>query len=293
MRFRASGFLQVFLVLFCLAIFPDTGRSADSRDAANAVFFKDVRARLLTEGFNQTLLDRLYSKPDVHFDAKTVSLFFVHSEARVDYDQFTTWQAIRKAKHYIETYERELQYARAKYRVDPEVITAIILVETQLGTYLGRSLVFNALSTMAALTDPGARDILYAELPPKRRYSRAKFEKKAARKSKWALNELIAFIHYTAREDMDTTRIKGSYAGAMGISQFMPSNAYALAKDGNGDGRIDLFEHADAIASIAYYLKYHGWKPGISAKKQHRVIKHYNNSDVYAKTVLKVANKLR
>ncbi|RLB95854.1 MAG: protein MltB, partial [Deltaproteobacteria bacterium] len=93
--------------------------------------------------------------------------------------------------------------------------------------------------------------------------------------------------------DMETTRIKGSYAGAMGIAQFMPSNAYALAKDGNGNGRIDLFEHADAIASIAYYLKYHGWKPGLSAKKQHRVILHYNNSTVYANTVLKVADKLK
>ncbi len=292
MRFRALGFLRVFLVLFCLVIFPDIGWSAENSDP-HAVFFEDVQARLLQEGFNRTMLDRLYEKPDVRFDAETVSLFFVHSEARVNYDQFTTWKAIRKARKYIEAHEKELQYARATYRVDPEVITAIILVETQLGGYLGRSLVFNALSTMAALTDKKARDILYRELPAKRRYSRAKFEKKAARKSKWAFNELTAFIHYTAREDMDTTRIKGSYAGAMGLAQFMPSNAYAMAKDGNGDGRIDLFDHADAIASIAYYLKYHGWKPGISSKRQHRMIKHYNNSDVYAKTVLKVAEKLK
>ena len=292
MRFRALGFLVVPLVLFCLALSPDIGRSADANDP-HAGFFKDVQTRLLQEGFNRIMLERLYSRPDVRFDAETVSLFFVHSEARVNYDQFTTWQAVRKARKYMETHEKELQSAQVTYKVNPEVITAIALVETQLGTYLGSSLVFNALSTMAALTDPQAREILYRELPPKRRYSKAKFEKKAARKSKWAFDELTAFIHYTAREDMDTTRIKGSYAGAMGISQFMPSNAYALAQDGNGDGRIDLFEHADAIASIAYYLKYHGWKPGISPKKQHRVILHYNNSDVYAKTVLKLAEKLK
>ena len=292
MRFRALGFLRVFLVVFCLTIIPNIGWSADSSDP-HAVFFEDVQARLRQKGFSQIMLDRLYGKPDVRFDAETVSLFFVHSEARVKYDQFTTWKAIRKARKYIETYEKELQYARATYRVDPEVITAIILVETQLGTYLGRSRVFNALSTMAALTDPAARKILYKELPADRRYSKAKFDKKAARKSKWAFAELTAFIHYTARENMETTRIKGSYAGAMGIAQFMPSNAYALAQDGNGDGRIDLFDHADAIASIAYYLQYHGWKPGISAKKQHRVILHYNNSEVYANTVLKVTDKLK
>ena len=292
MRFRALGFLQVFLVVFCLTIIPDIGRSAESSDP-HAVFFEDVQARLLQKGFSQIMLERLYGEPDVRFDARTVSLFFVHSEARVNYDQFTTWQAIRKARKYIEAREKELQFAKAKYKVDPEVITAITLVETQLGTYLGGSLVFNALSTMAALNDPEARNILYSELPPKRRYSRGKFEKKAAWRTKWALKELVAFIHYTARENMDTTLIKGSYAGAIGIAQFMPTNAYAIAQDGNGDGHIDLFDHADAIASIAYYLQYHGWKPGISAKKQHRVILHYNNSDVYAKTVLKIANKLK
>ena len=75
MRFRASRFLQVFLVLFCLAIFPDTGRSADSRDAAHAVFFKDVRARLLTEGFNQTLAAypalQVVTREPANFDRQT------------------------------------------------------------------------------------------------------------------------------------------------------------------------------------------------------------------------------
>lgn len=292
MRFRALGFLQVFLVFLCLAITPNQGWSTDHSDP-HAIFFKDVQTRLLKEGFNQSMIDSLYGKPEVRFDAGTVSLFFVHSEARVDYEQFTTWKAIRKARKYIKGHDKELQSAKATYRVDPEVITAIILVETQLGTYMGRSRVFNVLSTMAALNDPEARNVLYKELPPKRRYSRAKFEKKADWRTKWAFKELVAFIHYTAREDLDTTRLKGSYAGAIGIAQFMPTNAYKMAKDGNGDGRRNLYEHADAIASVAYYLKYHGWKPGISSKKQHRMVLHYNNSDVYANTVLKIAKKLK
>lgn len=292
MRFRALGFLQVFLVFLYFVTTPNQSWSSDHTDP-HAIFFKDVQTRLLEEGFNQDMIERLYGRQDVHFDVENVSLFFVHSEARVDYEQFTTWRAIRKARKYIETHEKDLQYSKTTYRVDPEVITAIILVETQLGTYMGRSRVFNVLSTMAALNDPKARNVLYKELPPKRRYSRAKFEKKADWRTKWAFKELVAFIHYTAREDLDTTRMKGSYAGAIGIAQFMPTNAYKMAQDGNGDGRKNLYEHADAIASVAYYLKYHGWKPGISAKKQHRMILHYNNSDVYANTVLKIAKKLK
>lgn len=292
MRFRALVFLQVLLFLSCTVLFPSNGLHAIEPTPA-ADYFRDVQARLAKEGFDSTRIAGLYSQPAVRFDTETVSLFFVHSEARINYDQFTTWKAIRKARKYIEAHEKELQYAQARYKVDPEVITAIMLVETQLGSYLGGNLIFNTLSTMAALTDPGARKLLYAELPSKRRYSKEKFEKKAARKSKWAYAELVAFLHYTARENMDPTTLKGSYAGAMGLAQFMPSNALSLARDGNNNGKIDLFEHADAIVSIANYLKYHGWKPGLSPKKQYKVILHYNYSKYYANTVLKIAEKLK
>ncbi|MCP4721788.1 MAG: transglycosylase SLT domain-containing protein, partial [Desulfobacteraceae bacterium] len=87
--------------------------------------------------------------------------------------------------------------------------------------------------------------------------------------------------------------IKGSYAGAMGIPQFMPSNALTLAKDGNNDGRVDLFNHADAISSVANYLKHHGWKPGIPRQRQHEVLFRYNHSNYYVDTLLKVSDKLK
>ena len=63
---------------------------------------------------------------------------------------------------------------------------------------------------------------------------------------------------------MAPQEIVGSYAGAMGISQFMPSNALTLAVDGNRDGRINLFENEDAIASVANYLSHHGYRPGLN-----------------------------
>jgi membrane-bound lytic murein transglycosylase B len=66
--------------------------------------------------------------------------------------------------------------------------------------------------------------------------SRKKFEKKADQKASWAYRELKAFLTYTEKEGMDPTTIKGSYAGAMGISQFMPSNIAPYGKDGNADG---------------------------------------------------------
>jgi membrane-bound lytic murein transglycosylase B len=84
----------------------------------------------------------------------------------------------------------------------------------------------------------------------------------------------------------------GSFAGALGISQFIPSSVLRFAQDGNKDGQINLFDHEDAIMSIAYYLKQHGWKPGLSRNEQFRIVLTYNHSEYYAETILKVAERL-
>ncbi|UCD31427.1 MAG: lytic murein transglycosylase, partial [Desulfobacterales bacterium] len=183
--------------------------------------------------------------------------------------------------------------AEKDYGVDKEVITAIILVETQFGAILGGPFILNTLSTMAALADPVVRERFWEELSHSNQVTRKKYETWVKRKSKWAYNELKAFLKYTARENVDPVDIKGSYAGAMGIAQFMPSRIYTLAKDGNDDGRIDLFNHSDAIASVANYLRHYGWYPGIGRKEAYKVVLHYNYSSPYAKTVLRVSSLLK
>ena len=87
--------------------------------------------------------------------------------------------------------------------------------------------------------------------------------------------------------------VNGSYAGALGIAQFIPSSIQAFGKDGNNDGCIDLFDHADAIASIAHYLKHYGWHSAIDPKSARKVIYHYNHSSYYVDTVLKITGLLK
>ena len=96
-----------------------------------------------------------------------------------------------------------------------------------------------------------------------------------------------------AKENMDPAAVSGSYSGAMGIAQFMPTNVLALARDGNDDGQINLFDHSDAITSIANYLKHYGWHPGIDGQKAYRVIYHYNHSRQYVDTILEVSVLLK
>jgi len=279
------GVLTLMIWMF-FVVFP-----AASEDSTAP--FNSLQARLAGEGFDPVMLKTVFMKPEVHFEPRTVSLFFMHSEARINYDQFLSPESLQKARKYIQDHLSDLNAAEETYGVPKQVITAIMLVETRLGTYLGTSSILNTLSSLAAIKDPGLREVVWNSMQEDRRPDRSAFEEKVVAKSAWAYQELKAYLKYTEREKVDPTSIYGSYAGALGISQFMPSNILAYGRDGNHDGRIDLFNPSDAIMSIACYLKSFGWKPGIGYDDAFNVVYHYNHSKVYVTTILKIADQLK
>jgi membrane-bound lytic murein transglycosylase B len=294
-----TGKDQKFIILFIGFIFimmffaPVQSFEARGETGGNSNYFDSLQEKLVNDGFDKKLIKIVYGNSKVTFETKGVSLFFMHSEARLDYDQYTVRSQIKKARGYMKNHHAELSQAQKKYGVDKEVIAAIILIETQCGTLLGKKSVLNTLSTLASLFDLQVREKLWKEISNTPELTRERFDRKADKKSKWAYRELKAFLDHTIIEGVDPSEIKGSYAGAMGISQFMPSNIPELAKDGNNDGSIDLFNHADAIASIAFFLKRHGWKPEISKEKARKVVHYYNHSDKYVDAVLKISKLLK
>ena len=129
-----------------------------------------------------------------------------------------------------------LARAEQVYGVPAEIIVAIIGVETSYGGNTGRHRVLDALATLAF------------DYP-----KRADFFRK----------ELEHFLVLTRAEGINPLRLKGSYAGAMGLAQFMPSSYRAYAVDFDGDGQRDLWQNpVDAIGSVANYLSKHHWRPG-------------------------------
>jgi membrane-bound lytic murein transglycosylase B len=255
--------------------------------------FSSVKKMLITDGFNPTKINRLYSRPQVFFEADGVTILFTYTEAQVDYGQFTNNWSIRKAKQYMQKHEDDLIRTEKAFGVDRKIITAIMLVETGLGASVGTRSALNTLSTMAALMDPVVREQFWDLIPNSKKISRKKFEKKAAAKSKWAYKELKAFLKYTNREGFDPASIPGSFAGAVGVAQFMPTSILAYGKDGNDDGTVDMLNHADSMASVANFLKSHGWRSGQSRKKAEKVIFHYNHSTYYVDTILKISQRLK
>ena len=91
---------------------------------------------------------------------------------------------------------------------------------------------------------------------------------------------------------LDIAQVKGSWAGAFGICQFIPSSCLNYAVDGNGDGLIDLYDFRDAAASVSNYLKVHGWRTGLDRKAQEKVVWSYNHSTLYCQTVVELARRL-
>ena len=132
--------------------------------------------------------------------------------------------------------ETALARAEAEYGVPPEIIVAIIGVETFYGRNTGSHRVIDALSTLGF------------DYPPRQPFFR---------------QQLKEFLLLTREEQVDPLTLKGSYAGAMGLPQFMPSSFRAYAVDFDGDGRIDIWNNpTDAIGSAASYFKQHGWAAG-------------------------------
>ena len=164
------------------------------------------------------------------------------------------WRVYRT--RYIDTYRiqegakfwranRELlARAEKEYGVPPEIIVGIIGVETVYGQQTGTFRVIDALATLT---------FDFPEAHPRARERREFFQ-----------GELEQYLSLTSRTSTDPMSLRGSFAGAMGMPQFMPSSWVKYAVDFDGDGKVDLFNStADVIGSVANYFKAFNWQPGM------------------------------
>lgn len=262
-------------------------------DALADARFVPVRKQLTADGFEAGWIDEIYDSPGVEFDLHGAARYFRHREAKLNYDQFTDPASIEKARAYLKRHDAALSRAEKTYGVDREVIAAILLVETRLGTYVGTRSTLNILSSLAALENAWVRDAAWVEMEKEPPLSRERFDRWAVDKAGWAYRELKAFLTYALREDLNPVEVTGSFAGAFGIAQFMPSSILMYAADGNGDGQVNLFQHEDAIASVGSYLKKNGWQPNMGKEQRFKVIYRYNHSDYYVEAILEIADKLK
>ncbi|CNE09850.1 lytic murein transglycosylase B [Yersinia nurmii] len=150
-------------------------------------------------------------------------------------NQFITPDNLQNGIAFWNQYQDALQRAYEVYGVPPEIIVGIIGVETRWGRVMGKTRIIDALATLS-FSYP--------------------------RRAEFFSGELETFLLMARKEGNDPLSLKGSYAGAMGYGQFMPSSFKSYAVDFDENGHTNLWDPVDAIGSVANYFKAHGWQKG-------------------------------
>ena len=165
---------------------------------------------------------------------------------------FITSRRIRQGQEFIEQHGETLRRAEQDFGVPVEIIAAIIGVETSYGRNKGSYRVLDSLATLGF------------DYP---------------RRSKFFSGQLEQYLLLVKEQQFDPLAVKGSYAGAMGYGQFIPSSYRHYAIDYDGDGVADIVNNpVDAIGSVANYFKSHGWRPGEPVTVKASVTKPHNKA---------------
>ena len=206
-------------------------------------------------------------------------------------DRYLNPLLIAGAYAFYREHRADLAVTRERFGVPGEVLTAMLLVETKLGTSTGDSNGFAILASMA-LSKNYSLIRGYIDRSDISDQTQRWLVRRTEQKARWACDELKALIRYARANNLDPLSIPSSVYGAIGLCQFMPTSVEHYGVDGSGDGRIDLFETRDALHSMANYLARHGWKDSLSREEKLRVIYQYNHSRSYALTILAVADRI-
>jgi membrane-bound lytic murein transglycosylase B len=251
--------------------------------------------KLAADGISRESAARAFADPRVPaFDGLYFGLDPRESHAL--YRHYLRAPSVARAKQCAGRHADALDAAERIHGVDSGVLAAILHVETACGANTGRSLVLHRLARLAMANEPrnvarnlarwtGPEGALAPELGERVR-ARARYLEGIF------YPQVVATFEIAAQNRIDPLSLRGSSAGAFGFPQFLPLNYIAFGTDGNGDGRVSLYDADDAIASAARFLASYGWRPGLSREQQRELVWHYNRSDAYIDAVLGLARHI-
>ncbi len=222
----------LILIFFCVSGFaaehPGTDEFVKKAVSDFGLQETDVRNLLAGAEYKQSIVDAI-SRP---------------AEGKPWYEYkkiFLTDTRVRQGIEFWNEHAELISAVSEKYGVDEEIIVAIIGVETSYGRITGGYRTVDALVTLGFYYPQNL----------------------SSDRSGFFSSELLQYIQLAKEENLPASEITGSYAGAMGMGQFMPSSYREYAVDFDGDGRRDLWRSTpDVVGSVANYLHRHGWQPG-------------------------------
>lgn len=215
-----------------------TTLAEQGRDPAQfPAYVLQLKEQARQQGFDQATIDTAFD--GIHFVDRVIKSDRGQLENKVTLDDYLarvlTPEKIAQGREYRQQYQNALQPIASASGVQSQYIVALWALESHFGKIQGKEEVVSALATLAF---EGRREAFFTK-------------------------ELMAAVRIIQRQQITAADLKGSWAGAMGQSQFMPSSFLNYGKDGDGDGKIDIWNNLDDVfASIANYLQREGWRAG-------------------------------
>ncbi len=290
---RFLRWIFVLISAFALnPVFADEQRSPASGSPKDYAIAK-MKLSALSPEFIQLVVDSY----DESSRDKVIELNTLGFVSKADYSGHLSKRAIRKCREFLYKYRRTLRRAKRRYHVDPEVIASLLWVETKHGEVMGSYAVPSVFFSLLQADHPEvlahtmkALDLKIAAPTPE---DIAKVKERSRAKGEWALEELKALETMALHKLKRARVIKGSFAGAFGMPQFLPSSYGKWARSfRKARARPDLFRADDAIYSVASYLHSNGWKPK-SPDAQRGALFHYNRSQGYVDVILQIAQCIK
>jgi membrane-bound lytic murein transglycosylase B len=282
-------FLSLFLVAGCSS----TGNRAPSSSSSGPMEYAldKLRQRNASEDFLQ-MLETQY-REDERLKVLDLNLLGFLRDRPEQEESIPYWE-LRKVDTFVRKYRKTFRREEARYPVPKEVIASLLWVETKYGRDIGTFHVASSFLTLAMADFPTIIDQTIDLARERAKDLPAETERKiierSQAKSAWAVEELLALEEIHEKGYKDASTLEGSFSGAFGMAQFLPSSYLSWAKGLRHQP--NLFRAEDSIFSVANYLKMNGWKRK-DLDAQRAALFHYNRDANYVNRILRMSDCLK
>jgi membrane-bound lytic murein transglycosylase B len=260
-------------IVITAALLGSNVQGADSTTVTRESVYNRVLSYLKNDNIPESFVAAAFNRPEVKYRKAVIRRFKSPNEQK-PYSQykriFLTHRRIHGGVKFYQSHQTMIDSIAEYFGVDPLILTSMVGIESNYGDYHAEFSVFNALYSVSI------------GFPPR---------------SDWAMKELAEFLKFCYNNKMDPQSIRGSYAGAFGYGQFIPSSFNRYAVDMDGDGIREYLQWPDVLGSIANYLKENGYPENSSdfsnGSGVYRALYSYNHSDNYVRVVLDLRKAIR
>lgn len=256
-----------FIYLINLYVFAADSSFTETADPV----YEEIKLKAIEKGIPASFLKDTFSNESIMIHSVIPERFARPYEKKTweEYKKlFVTTTRIKNGAAFYNKKKKEIEKIANHYEVDPFLILSIIGVESNYGSHHKEFTVFNSLYTQIAVMPNRAR---------------------------WAKKEMVEFLTYCYKDSIPPHSVFGSYAGAFGYGQFIPSSFNNFAVDFDEDGMRQAYAWPDVMASIANYLLKNGYPKNdySNREKVYKSVYAYNHADNYVKAVLALRDEIK